>query len=212
MNGRGSAPILDAVSAALAGELIVLPTDTVYGVGTRPDDPAATARLFRVKGRPRGLAIPVLVADRSGAQEVARWDGPAQALADRFWPGPLTIVLPRTERSRGWELGGDGSTIAVRIPRHPLALEILALTGPLAVTSANRSGEPTAPTIDGVRAALGDAVAIYLGEEGPLEERPSTVVELSGGRVRVLREGSVLVRDLAETTAGGGRRRAQGPR
>jgi len=207
-----SDPIDEAASAALSGRLVVLPTDTVYGIGTRPDDPAATARLFHVKGRPRDLGIPVLVASRGDAEDVAAFDDAGRALADRFWPGPLTIVLPRTERSQGWDLGGDASTIAVRIPRHPLALAILSRTGPLAVTSANPSGEPTAPTLDGVRAALGEGVSVYLGEEGPLDGRPSTVIDLSGGHVRLLREGAITGTELLEPTAEGPRRRPDGPR
>ncbi len=183
--------VAEAAAAALSGELIVIPTDTVYGVGTRPDDPTATAALFRVKGRRRDLGIPVLVAARAEAEEVAVLDDRARALATRLWPGALSLVLPRTDRSRDWDLGDDATTIAVRIPRHPLALAVLSRTGPLAVTSANRSGEPTSTTLDGVRSALGDAVAVYLGEERPLAGHPSTVVDLAGGHVRVLREGAV---------------------
>jgi L-threonylcarbamoyladenylate synthase len=160
-------PIADAAAAALSGGLVVIPTDTVYGVGTRPDDPAATRALFVVKGRPRDLGIPVLVASSAEAEEAAVLDDRARLLAARFWPGPLSLVLPRTDRSRGWDLGGDATTIAVRIPRHPLALAVLSRTGPLAVTSANRSGEPTPATLDGVRASLGDAGAGYLGGGRP---------------------------------------------
>ncbi len=145
-----SDPIGEAALAALRGELVVLPTDTVYGIGTRPDDHEATARLFDAKGRPRDLELPVLVPTAAAAREIAELDVRAEALASRFWPGPLTLVLRRAGSSRDWDLGGDPATIGVRVPHHPLALAVLARTGPLAVTSANRSGEPTPSSCEGV--------------------------------------------------------------
>jgi tRNA threonylcarbamoyl adenosine modification protein (Sua5/YciO/YrdC/YwlC family) len=193
-----SDPIADAVAAAIAGELVVMPTDTVYGIGTRPDQGAATARLFEAKGRPRDLELPVLVASRAAAEEIAVFDDRARALAGRFWPGPLSLVLPRTDRSRGWDLGEDAGTIAVRMPHHPLALAILARTGPLAVTSANRTGQPTPATCEGLRAVFGDDVEVYLCEEAPLEGTASTVVALTGGDLRIVRSGEVSEEDLRE--------------
>ena len=191
-----SDPIADAAEAALAGALIVLPTDTVYGIGTRPDDAAATARLFEAKGRPRDLELPVLVASRDAAEAIATFDDRARTLAGRFWPGPLSLVLPRSERSRGWDLGEDVETLAVRIPHHPLALVLLARTGPLAVTSANRTGERTPSTCEGLRAIFGEAVEVYLCEETPLDGRPSTVADLTGADLRIVRAGAVAERDL----------------
>lgn len=208
-----SDPIGEAVEAALAGALIVLPTDTVYGIGTRPDDPHATARLFEAKGRPRDLELPVLVATRGQAREIASFDERAEALAGRFWPGALSFVLPRAERSRGWDLGEDRGTIAVRMPHHPLALAVLAGTGPLAVTSANRSGAATPNTCEELRAVFGDLVEVYLCGEEPLGDVPSTVVDLTGPEPRVLRAGAVspgrLNEALDPTDATRGR---QGPR
>lgn len=195
-------PIRDAADAAARGELIVVPTDTVYGVGTRPDDPTATARVFDAKSRPPDLELPVLVPSLTAAKQIASFDQPALRLAMQFWAGALTLVLPRTELSRGWELGGNAETIGVRMPHHPLALAVLTATGPLAVTSANRSGEPTPATCDGVRAVFGDRVAVYLCESSPLEGRASTVVDLTGGEPRFLRIGalaeSAVVHALAE--------------
>lgn len=191
-----SDPLAEAAEAALAGRLIVLPTDTVYGIGTRPDDPAATARLFEAKGRPRELALPVLVASRKQAERIAAFDGRARVLAGRFWPGALSLVLPRTERSRAWALGERSATIAVRMPHHPLALALLARTGPLAVTSANRSGEPTPATCEELQRVFGDAVAVYLCEPDPLAGLPSTVADLTGPDLRVLREGAVTEGEL----------------
>jgi tRNA threonylcarbamoyl adenosine modification protein (Sua5/YciO/YrdC/YwlC family) len=191
-----SDPIVEAAEAALAGRLIVLPTDTVYGIGTRPDDPAATARLFQAKGRPRELAIPVLVASREQAERVAVFDDRARRVAGRFWPGALSLVLPRTELSRPWALGEETATVAVRMPHHPLALALLARTGPLAVTSANRSGEPTPATCEELQRIFGDAVAVYLCASEPLAGLPSTVVDLTGPELRVLREGAVSEAEL----------------
>jgi tRNA threonylcarbamoyl adenosine modification protein (Sua5/YciO/YrdC/YwlC family) len=191
-----SDPVEDAAAAALRGALLVVPTDTIYGIGTRPDDPSATARLFEAKGRPRELELPVLVAHAAAARGIAEFDARAELLASRSWPGPLTLVLPRTERSRGWDLGGDPETIGVRVPRHPLALAVLMRTGPLAVTSANRSGAPTPATCDGVAEVFGDAVAVYLCDERPLAGAASTVVDLAHGSPVVLRQGAISEHDV----------------
>ncbi len=196
-------PIEDAARAALRGELVVLPTDTVYGVGTRPDDPAATARLFEAKGRPRDLELPVLVPSVAAARVIAEVGGRAEALVTRFWAGPLTIVLPRVGASRFWQLGGDGGTIGVRMPHHPLALAVLARTGPLAVTSANRSGRPTPSSCDDVARVFGDAVAVYLCAASPLGGSASTVVDLAHGDARILRAGAVAGPDVLAALAEG---------
>ena len=197
-----SDPIAEAVAAALAGRLIVLPTDTVYGIGSRPDDAAATAAIFAAKGRPRDLELPVLVPSRAAAELVSRMDGRASALAERFWPGPLTMVLARSDVSHGWDLGGDARTVGLRMPRHPLALAVLERTGPLAVTSANRSGEPPASTCAALADAFGDAVAVYLCEDVPLVGVASTVVDLTADEPRILREGAVSLDDVRRSLAG----------
>jgi tRNA threonylcarbamoyl adenosine modification protein (Sua5/YciO/YrdC/YwlC family) len=179
----------EAVDAVRAGRLIVIPTDTVYGVAARPDVPAATRALFAAKGRPRGLTLPVLVDGEGSARRLGAFDERADQLAAAFWPGALTLVLPRTDDIRGWDLGGDPDTIGVRVPRHPLALAVLASSGPLAVTSANRSGEPEATTCDELIEVFGDRVAVYLCEDGPLMGTASTVVDLAHGAPRILRAG-----------------------
>ena len=184
-------PVAEAADAARAGRLIVLPTDTIYGIGTRPDDPAATDRLFDAKARPRDLELPILAATAAEARTLARFDARADRLAGACWPGALTLVLPRTGASTGWELGGDPATVGVRVPHHPLALAVLAATGPLAVTSANRSGAPPARTCDELQAAFGDAVEVYLCQDEPLEGMASSVVDLAHGPARLLRAGSV---------------------
>jgi L-threonylcarbamoyladenylate synthase len=201
-----NASVDDAVRAALAGRLIVMPTDTVYGIGTRPDDPAATSRLFDAKGRSRELELPILVASRDDAERIARFDERARSLADEFWPGALTLVLRRTEASAGWDLGGDPATIGVRVPDHRVALAVLERTGPLAVTSANRSGEPTPASCGELRKVFGAAVEIYLCQDEPLAGLASTVLDLTGD-VRVLRRGAV---DVGDGTLDRPRRRDEG--
>jgi L-threonylcarbamoyladenylate synthase len=184
-------PLGDAVAAARGGELIVFPTDTVYGIGTRPDDPAATARVFEAKGRPRDLELPVLVATTEVARALAAFDERAERLAAAFWPGPLTLVLPRGADASGWDLGGDPSTVGVRAPHHPMALALLAETGPLAVTSANLSGRPPAESCEELLELFGDLVAVYLCQEDPLAGVASTVLDLAHGAAKITREGSL---------------------
>lgn len=138
-------PVTEAGEAALAGHLVVFPTDTVYGLATRPDDPDATSLLFDAKGRASDLALPVLVSSTDLVRVVAELDERAERLAHAFWPGALTLVLPRSRRSGAWKLGGDGESIGVRVPAHPLARAVLTAAGPLAVSSANRSGNPPRP-------------------------------------------------------------------
>jgi tRNA threonylcarbamoyl adenosine modification protein (Sua5/YciO/YrdC/YwlC family) len=202
--------VAEAAAAALGGALVVLPTDTVYGIGTRPDDPSATGRVFAAKGRPRDLELPVLVASLASAASVAVFDGRARALAERFWPGPLTIVLPRSAGSTAWDLGGDPATVGVRQPRHRLALAVLERAGPLAVTSANRSGSPPALTCDELEATFGDLVEVYLCEEAPLVGAPSTVVDLAHGAAEILREGAVPGNDVRAALDGTAQPSAEG--
>ncbi len=202
---KGEDRIERATAAALAGRLIVIPTDTVYGICARPDDAAATGRLFEAKGRSRDLEVPVLVGSPDEARRIAVFDDRAEALAGRFWAGPLTIVVPRSEASRAWDLGGDPSTIGVRMPRHPVALAILGRTGPLAATSANRSGEPPATTCEELQATFGDVVDAYVCDPEPLDDAASSVVDLAGPGMRVLREGVVAERALHDALGLGDR-------
>ena len=194
----GSDPVDEAAAAALGGKLIVFPTDTVYGLGTRPDDPAATARVFEAKRRPEHLELPVLVATPAQARSVAAVDDRAERLIAACWPGALTLVLPRSQASAAWQLGGDATTVGVRMPAHPVALAVLARTGPLAVTSANRSGDPPARTRAELRATFGDGVSVYLCTDEPLEGAASTVLDLCREPARILRAGSLPPDRLAE--------------
>jgi L-threonylcarbamoyladenylate synthase len=202
-DARPAEPVEQAAAAALEGRLVVYPTDTVYAVSTRPDDGRATGRLFEAKARSRELELPVLVPSTSVARQIAAFDARAEALVLRFWSGPLTIVLPRAARSRPWDLGGDRETIGVRVPNHPLALALLARTGPLATSSANRSGEPTPGTCEEIEAVFGERVDVYLCEETARSDLASTVVDLAHGDPRVLRPGSVTEDDILAALAAG---------
>jgi L-threonylcarbamoyladenylate synthase len=184
----------EAVEALHAGGLVVVPTDTVYGIGCAPSNPEAIDRLFEAKRRPRSLVLPVLVDDVAAAERLAVMDDRAHRLAERFWPGALTLVLPRSEESASWLLGEERETIGLRVPASDTALALLRTAGPLAVTSANLSGAPTLATCEEVRAVFATAVAVYLCADEQIAGRASTVVDVAGGRV--LREG-----DLAEEVA-----------
>jgi L-threonylcarbamoyladenylate synthase len=196
--------IEDAARVALDGKLVVVPTDTVYGIGTRPDDPEATARLFEAKRRPEHLELPVLVPSRESAEALGVVDPRVRALIDALWPGALTVVITRTEASESWPLGGDPRTVGLRMPDHPVTLALLQRTGPLAVTSANISGRPTPAGCEELRSLFGTSVEVYLCDEGPLPGTASTVVDVSGKEVRILREGAVAagtVFDVLERAA-----------
>jgi tRNA threonylcarbamoyl adenosine modification protein (Sua5/YciO/YrdC/YwlC family) len=189
----GAMEALAAAEAALeAGDLVAFPTDTVYGLGCRPDDPAATGRLFAAKRRPAGLTLPVLVASADQAFDLVVPDERAVRLAQAFWPGPLTVVLPRGILSQTWQLGDAAQSIGVRVPNHPLALALLQRTGPLAVTSANISGHEPIGEGGLLQQVFGDMVAVYLvASEGSGPARPSTVVDLTGRELVVHREGPI---------------------
>jgi L-threonylcarbamoyladenylate synthase len=184
-------PSAEAADAARRGELIVFPTDTVYGIGTCPDDPAATGRLFDAKRRPRDLTLPILVADLPAARLVGVLDDRAERLAAAAWPGGLTLVVPRAPAAEPWDLGGDRVTVGLRMPAHPVALDVLSRAGPLAVTSANRSGAPPARTCDELHQAFGELVSVYLCRDEPAEREASTVIDLAHGGARILRRGAL---------------------
>lgn len=175
------------VSALRDGGVIVLPTDTVYGLACLPTIAGAVDAIFRLKGRRDDKPLPVLGDGVHALGSVAEFDDRARALAERFWPGPLTLVLPR---AAGFDLnlgGDDLATVAVRVPENEKALGVLSESGPLAVTSANRSGEPPATGVAEAREIFGTEVAAYI-DGGPCIGLPSTVVSLVGP-VRVLRDG-----------------------
>lgn len=179
------------VEALLAGEPVVIPTDTVYGVAALPSVPGATARLYALKDRRPDVPLAVLVAD------VAALDGLAATVDDRtaalvaaHWPGPLTVVVRRHPDRAGWDLGGDPGTVGVRCPDDPLVRAVAARTGPIATTSANRSGEPTPPTAAEAAASLTGPVAV-VADGGTRDGQASTVVDLTVDPWRILRQGAL---------------------
>lgn len=186
------------------GELVVLPTDTVYGVGADAFSAAAVQRLLDAKGRGRQSPPPVLVAGVATMRAlVAEVPPQVERLVEAFWPGGLTIVLP-AQPSLSWDLGETHGTVAVRMPAERIALELLEECGPLAVSSANLTGRPTAVDVDSARAMLGDSVSVYL-DGGPASTGvASTIIDatglVAGGTrpVRVLREGAVSRAQLGE--------------
>jgi tRNA threonylcarbamoyl adenosine modification protein (Sua5/YciO/YrdC/YwlC family) len=190
-----------AAAAVSRGQLVVIPTDTVYGVAADPRDAAATGRVFAAKRRPRRLALPVLVAEPAQALRLAaRPDPRVAALMEAFWPGPLTVVVPANPGA-GLHLGLADGTVALRQPDHPHPLALLRLTGPLAVTSANVSGRPPATTAAEAAEQLGRHVAHYV-DAGPAPGgRPSTVVDCTGPEVRILRAGAVEADGIGQVLA-----------
>jgi L-threonylcarbamoyladenylate synthase len=189
-----------AAHALLAGHLVVFPTDTVYGIACRPDEPSATSRLFRAKRRPAGLNLPVLAPSAGEALDLIQANDAARRLAGAFWPGALTLVLPRAERSMGWFLGEETRTIGVRVPDHPLSLALLERAGPLAATSANISGSAPSPDHTAIPDAFGETVAVYIlispGSQD-LAGSSSTVVELADDELRMLRNGPIGAGEIA---------------
>jgi L-threonylcarbamoyladenylate synthase len=180
-----------AVSAVRRGELVVLPTDTVYGVGADAFSPKAVARLLAAKGRGRDMPSPVLVASAEQlAGLVDEVPEAARALMAAFWPGALTLVL-RHAPSLPWDLGDTEGTVAVRMPAHPVALDLLALTGPLAVSSANLTGRPSPQDCDTAQDMLGDKAAVYLDAGPTAAAVPSSIVDLTAAVPVLLRAGAL---------------------
>ena len=182
----------EAAEACLrSGGLVVLPTETVYGVAALAVDPEAVAELFVLKGRPADRRVAVLVADLDQARLLAVVDDRAATLATTCWPGPLTMVLPAVP-------GTEEATVGVRCPDHALARAIAAAVGPIATTSANRSGDPT--PIDAIAAAAslagGPGGDLLVLDGGPCGGVPSTVVDLTVDPAVVLRAGPVAIADL----------------
>jgi tRNA threonylcarbamoyl adenosine modification protein (Sua5/YciO/YrdC/YwlC family) len=191
-----------ATTAIRAGELVVLPTDTVYGLGADAFDPAAVRRLLDAKGRGREMPPPVLVGSAATldalASAVPAW---VRVLVEHYWPGPLTVVV-REQSSLQWDLGDTRGTVAVRMPHDPVALELLGRTGPLAVSSANTTGQPAATDADQAAAMLADRVSVILDGGPTADDRPSTIVDCTAARPRLLRAGAVPVDELRTVLAG----------
>ncbi|MFF8375933.1 L-threonylcarbamoyladenylate synthase [Streptomyces sp. NPDC015661] len=194
---------IDAAVAALGrGQLVVLPTDTVYGVGADAFDPKAVAGLLAAKGRGRHKPSPVLVGSEDALDDlVADLPKTAEALIEAFWPGGLTLVL-RHRPSLAWDLGETGGTVAVRMPDHPLALDLLAAAGPMAVSSANLTDRPSPEDCDAAFGMLGDSVAVYLDGGRTAGPVSSSIVDLTGDAPVLVREGVLSAGELATVVPG----------
>ncbi len=179
-----------ATSATRRGDLVVLPTDTVYGVGCDAFSALGVTRLLEAKRRGRDLPLPVLVGTPQTIEGLAYGlTKAARDLVEAFWPGPLTVVV-RAQPSLTWDLGDAQGTVALRMPLHPVAIELLRVTGPMAVTSANVAGSAPATDYAGAEEQLVDSVAIYL-DAGPLQHSaPSTILDVTGPVPRLLRAGA----------------------
>ncbi len=198
LSARAPGALAQAVEALERGEVIAFPTDTVYGVGAHAFLPGAVARLYRVKGRPGELAIPLLLPDAAAMRDVAS-DVPALAwdLACHFWPGGLTLVVPRAPTVPDVVTAG-GPTVALRVPGHALVRELCRRLGaPLAATSANLHGQPAPVTAGAVQAALGGRIPLIL-DGGPCPGGvASTVLDLTVSPPAILRSGPITAEQLA---------------
>ncbi len=188
----------EAASAVRRGELVVLPTDTLYGIGADAFSPEAVHDLLAAKGRGRSMPTPVLIGSPNTLHGlVTDFSEQAWELVDAFWPGALTLVA-KHQPSLAWDLGDTGGTVAVRMPLHPVAIELLTEVGPMAVSSANLSGHPAPEDCDAAREMLGDSVSVYL-DGGPTPGiQPSSIVDVTGKVPVLLREGALTADQLRE--------------
>lgn len=191
------AGIQAAVGAAKAGRLVVMPTDTVYGIGCDAFDSEAVASLLAAKGRGRDMPVPVLVGSWHTVDGLVRTvSTQGRDLVEAFWPGGLSLVVEQAP-SLAWDLGDTDGTVMVRMPLHPVAIEVLREVGPMAVSSANVSGRPPATTAADAREQLDSQVSVYLDGGPAAEGKPSTIVDLTGASPRILREGAVTTESVA---------------
>jgi L-threonylcarbamoyladenylate synthase len=195
-----------AIEALSGGSVVALPTDTVYGLAVDPSVPGAVERIFTLKGRPRDVALPILVGTKAQVEEVTGGlGGAAGYLADRYWPGPLTLVVPRRPGYSA-DLGGPTSprqSVGVRWPDHPVVQALCRSVGPLAVTSANpHTGSPATTAHQVAEAFEGSGQPAVIVDGGVCDGVPSTVVECRGATTRCLRSGAVPWDDIIERSGG----------
>jgi tRNA threonylcarbamoyl adenosine modification protein (Sua5/YciO/YrdC/YwlC family) len=193
-----SMAIATAARAVRSGSVVVLPTDTLYGIGADAFNSSAVASVLAAKGRGRDMPVPVLVGSWTTIDGLVSYvPSMLRDVIEAFWPGGLTVVVEHAP-SLAWDLGDARGTVAVRMPLHPVALELLAQTGPMAVSSANITSMPPAVTAQQAYEQLGESVSVYLdGGEAPAG-RPSTIVDLTGPVPVLLRAGAVSVEQLRE--------------
>lgn len=193
-----AAGIAAAAEAVRGGDLVVMPTDTVYGLGADAFNNAAVEKLLATKRRGPDMPVPVLVGSWTTIQGLVReFNDTAATLVEAFWPGGLSIIVPEAP-SLPWNLGDTRGTVLLRMPNQPLALELLREVGPMAVSSANISGNAPATTIHEARQQFGSAVPVYLdGGEAEIGE-PSTIIDISAGHPVILREGAITPERIGE--------------
>jgi len=193
-----SGAIAAAARAVQGGSVIVLPTDTLYGIGADAFSPAAVSGLLAAKGRGRDMPVPVLVGSWTTIDGlVGHVTNDMRNLIEAFWPGGLTLIVEQAP-SLAWDLGDARGTVGIRMPLHPVALELLAETGPLAVSSANRTSLPPARTVHQAHEQLGESVSVYLDGGATTLGKPSTIVDLTSAVPAVVREGAVAFETLRE--------------
>lgn len=183
-------PLAPAVRAVRTGRPILYPTDTLWGLGVRPDDPAAVRRLYTLKERPSGMPVAVAVSSYQELEPFVDLSPGARSTIRRWLPGPFTFLVPASRRAqREWTASilGESHAVGVRIPDHSVARSLLARTGPLTATSANRHGHPPCRSAADARRLFGRSVGAYVTGGDPPAGRPSTIVSLTGPRPHVLR-------------------------
>ncbi|MGX2994502.1 L-threonylcarbamoyladenylate synthase [Streptomyces sp. JNUCC 64] len=192
----------EAGSAVRRGELVVLPTDTVYGIGADAFSADAVAELLDAKGRGRNMPTPVLIGSPNTLHGIVTdFSEMAWELVDAFWPGALTLVA-KHQPTLAWDLGDTRGTVAVRMPLHPVAIELLTDVGPMAVSSANLTGHPAPEDCDAAQRMLGDAVSVYL-DGGPTPGIvPSSIVDVTGEVPVLLRAGALDADELRKVVPG----------
>jgi L-threonylcarbamoyladenylate synthase len=192
-----SVGIASAVGALKGGRLVVMPTDTVYGIGADAFDNTAVSALLAAKGRGRDMPVGVLVGSWHTIEGLVYTmpDG-ARELIRAFWPGALSLVVAQAP-SLQWDLGDARGTVMLRMPLHPVAIELLREVGPMAVSSANVSGKPPAVDAAEARGQLGDLIDVYLDAGPSQQQAASTIVDLTGTTPRILRAGPVSVERIA---------------
>lgn len=192
------AGIAAAVDAVRAGQCVVIPTDTVYGIGCDAFNNDAVAKLLATKRRGPDMPVPVLVGSWSTIQGLVReFNDTAKTLVEAFWPGGLSIVVPEAP-SLPWNLGDTRGTVLLRMPNQPLAIELLRETGPMAVSSANLTGNQPPVTASGARQQFGNNVPVYLNGGRAKVGEPSTIIDISGPQPVILREGAVTAERIGE--------------
>lgn len=200
---EGRAAGVEAAAAAVRDhQVVVLPTDTVYGVGADAFSPDAVASVLAAKGRGREMPPPVLIPHARTVDGLATAvPGYARDLMDAFWPGGLTLIL-LAQTSLMWDLGDTNGTVAVRVPQDPTALALLEQVGPMAVTSANLTGRPAALTVREAQLMLGDAVSVYLDGGPCTDDVPSTILDCTQSEPRILRHGAISQERILEVLGG----------